>query len=87
MQIDTLYNIRNNQEYIESAITTAKFIENKLYKNDRLFRNFKDNIHKYNAYLDDHAFYIAAVLNLYEATHDIIWLDLAIELDSARGSH
>ena len=42
---------------------------------------------KHNAYLDDYAFYIAALLDLYEATHDIKWFNFAIEVDNTLAKH
>ena len=59
----------------------AEFIKKNLYQGGRLFRSYKDGMRKYNAYLDDYAFYIAALLDLYEVTHDIRWFNFAIELD------
>jgi uncharacterized protein YyaL (SSP411 family) len=36
----------------------------------------------HNAYLDDYAFFIAALLDLHEATHELQWLQKAIEMDA-----
>ncbi len=79
--------ILNEQEYIEIAITAAEFVKNHLYEKGRLFRSYKDGMRKYNAYLDDYAFYIAALLDLYEATNNITWLNLGIELDRTLAKH
>ncbi len=77
----------DDNEYIEGAVKAATFIKNKLYKGGRLFRSYKDGVHKHNAYLDDYAFYIAALLDVFEATGDIQWFNLAIELDQTLSKH
>ena len=40
-----------------------------------------DGVAKHNGYLEDYAFLIAGMIDLYEATFDIHWLEQAIELD------
>jgi len=79
--------ILGEQEYIESALNAARFIKSHLYEKGRLFRSYKDGMRKHNAYLDDYAFYIAALLDLYEATHDINWLNFGIELENTLANH
>ncbi len=79
--------ILGESDYIERAVIAAEFIKKNLYEGGRLFRSYKDGMRKHNAYLDDYAFYIAALLDLYEATHDIKWLNFAIELDNTLAKH
>ncbi len=73
--------------YTDRGVKAAQFILNKLYIKNRLFRSFKDNMTKYNAYLDDYAFFIASLLDLFEATQDLVWLKKAIELDEILEKH
>ena len=79
--------ILDEDEYVQSAVRAAEFIKKHLYIKDRLFRSYKDGIHKHNAYLDDYAFYIAALLDLFEATHDINWLNFSIVLQKVLTTH
>jgi len=72
----------DNPGYIDCAATAARFILTHLYTEKRLYRSYKDYKARHNAYLEDYAFLIAALLDLYEATHDIYWFKTAIELDS-----
>jgi len=46
----------------------------------RLLRSFKDGQAKFNAYLEDYAFYAAGLLSLYEATFDLQWFEAARQL-------
>jgi len=79
--------ILNNQAFIQQALKSTKFILSKMYINGRLFRSYKDGMAKHNAYLDDYAFFIAGLLDLYEATYDIQWVNKAIELDKVLAQH
>ena len=69
-------------EYTRRAAAAAQFILNNLYVGGRLFRSYKDGTARHNAYLEDYAFFIAALIDLYEADHDIRWLEKAFELDN-----
>jgi len=74
--------ILGESQYIERAAKAAQIILDKLYIKNRLYRSYKDNRAKHKAYLNDYAFFIAALLDLYEASHDIRWLKKSIELDT-----
>jgi len=67
--------------YTERAIKAADFILKHLYIQNRLYRSYKDTQAKQLAFLDDYAFFIAALIDLYEASNNIMWLKKAIELD------
>jgi uncharacterized protein YyaL (SSP411 family) len=53
----------------------------------RLLRSTKDGVAKVDAYLDDHAFLIAALLDLYEATGRQRWLEEAVRIDGIIDAH
>ena len=74
--------ILDDPAYTQKAITAAQFILNKLVVKNTLYRTFKDKQHKQPGFLEDYAFFIAGLLDLYEATHDIVWLNHAITLDN-----
>lgn len=67
--------------YIERAVTAAEFVSEHLIIDDRLYRSYMDGQARHRAYLDDYAFFIAALLDLYETTHDMRWLKKAMDLD------
>ena len=69
------------QRYTDQAVQAAEFILKNLYLEDKLYRSYKNGKARHTAYLDDYAFFIAALIDLYEATHDINWLAKAVELD------
>jgi uncharacterized protein YyaL (SSP411 family) len=65
-------------DYIRAAEACAEFVETKMRGDDgRLLRTFKDGQARLNAYLEDHAFLVEALLALYEATFEVRWFDAA----------
>jgi len=79
--------VLHKKNYIETAQKAAQFILNNLYQDGRLSRTYKDGKAKLNAYLDDYAFFISALLDLYETTFEIKWLKMAIRLDNTLEKH
>jgi uncharacterized protein YyaL (SSP411 family) len=61
-------------DYVDAASACAEFVLSDLRDADgRLLRTWKDGHAKLNAYLEDHAFLLDALLTLYEATFDPRW--------------
>jgi uncharacterized protein YyaL (SSP411 family) len=61
-------------DYLDAAGACAEFILGRLRDGEgRLLRTFKDGQAKLNAYLEDHAFLLEALLSLYEATFEPRW--------------
>jgi hypothetical protein len=79
--------VLNEKRYATIAARAADFVLTHMRKNDRLFRSYKDGRAQHNAYLDDYAFLIAGLLDLYEVTSDPRWLREAIALDRALERH
>ncbi|MGA7672024.1 MAG: thioredoxin domain-containing protein, partial [Nitrolancea sp.] len=67
-------------DLIEMAERNARFIRDHLYVDGRLLRSFKDGAARIDAYLEDYANLIDAVISLYEATFDPEWLGWARDL-------
>ncbi|MGZ8621804.1 MAG: thioredoxin domain-containing protein [Solirubrobacterales bacterium] len=67
-------------DYIDAARGCARFILDELRdEQGRLLRTWKDGEGRLNAYLEDHAFLLEALLRLYEATLEVRWFDAARE--------
>ncbi len=73
----------DDSTYLDRAGRAARFILDRMVVNGRLNRSFKDGSAHGNGYLDDHAFFIAALLDLFEATAEPHWLIHAVDLDRA----
>ncbi|MBI4364064.1 MAG: thioredoxin domain-containing protein [Candidatus Latescibacteria bacterium] len=73
--------------YARRAERAAEFVSTRMLENGRLRRSYKDGKARFDAYLDDYAFLIAALLDLHEATGRSRWLREAIALDATLERH
>jgi uncharacterized protein YyaL (SSP411 family) len=68
--------------YAEAAKKSVDFILNNLRKEDgRLLARYRDGEAAFLGYVDDYAFLVWGLIELYEATFDISYLQKAIELN------
>ena len=74
------------KEYLAAAERAALFIRSKLYseKSKRLTRSFRMGPSQAPGFLDDYAFLIAGLLDLFEYGGDLKWLQWALELQAAQ---
>jgi hypothetical protein len=71
-------------DYVKAAAECAEFVWTRLRDSDgRLLRSWKDGEAKLNAYLEDHAYLVEALLTLYESGFDARWFDAARETAEA----
>lgn len=76
--------ILNEPRYTVASKKAADFIINKLKtKDERLLHRFRDNAAGIPGFLDDYAFFINGLLDLYEATFELPYLKEAINLSNA----
>ncbi len=61
------YRVTDNQTFLKAATKAVGFIETRLTDGDVLRHTFKDGQAKLDGYLDDYAFYINGLLDLFEA--------------------
>jgi uncharacterized protein YyaL (SSP411 family) len=74
------YAIGGDKRYLDAAENAIRFIENKLSsKGGRLRRTFKDGQSKLNGYLEDYAFYVNGLLDLFAANSKEEYLSKSIE--------
>jgi len=65
-------------DYLDAARTCAEFLLGSMRgEGGNLLRTYKDGRAHLNAYLEDHAFLLEALLSLYEATFDERWFEEA----------
>lgn len=76
-----LYRAIKDEKYLEAAQNACKFIDKNLSDGDTLFVSFRDGKVSKNGLLDDYAFYVFALINLYEVTFDNSYLNRAIALN------
>lgn len=72
----------SNKKYIRIARKTADFILSTFITSEgRLLHRYKDGKAEINAYIDDYAFLIWGLIELYEATRSVEYLKSAIQLN------
>lgn len=81
------YKVTGNSSYLESAQKAVNFIENNLrYSGNRLNRVF-NKVPKISGYLDDYAFYVEALINLFSVDSKSYYLKRAIEYTNSMIDH
>jgi uncharacterized protein YyaL (SSP411 family) len=70
--------VLGRDDYLLAARRCAEFVLGDLRDDEgRLLRTYKDGDGRLNAYLEDHAFLVEALLTLYEATFEQRWFEAA----------
>ncbi|NOX68283.1 MAG: thioredoxin domain-containing protein [Gammaproteobacteria bacterium] len=70
-----------NDDYLATASRAARFILDNMQHEGRLLRMYTDGAASGNSYADDYAFFVQALLDLYEASGDIDWFVQAVRLE------
>jgi uncharacterized protein YyaL (SSP411 family) len=73
--------------YATAGARAADYVLTKMTFNGRLARSALDGQATGAGYLDDYAFFIAGLLDLYDATHEPHWLRSAIALEGMVDAH
>lgn len=80
--------VLNESKYIQAAEKSANFIlKNMRDKNGRLLHRYRDGDAGIKANADDYAFFILGLIELYEASFDVRYLQTALELKKEMINH
>jgi uncharacterized protein YyaL (SSP411 family) len=79
--------VLDEPRYRQIAVDAIAFVEAKLQRDDRLLSTYKDGVAKLNAYLDDYAFFVAALLDAFELVQDRRYLERARTLADSMLAH
>lgn len=71
------YRISGNEKYLKMAINAAKYFSEQFSKHGFIHRTFKNDIPKLNGYLDDYAYLVNALVDVFEITSDPYFLEMA----------
>ena len=74
------YQVSAEGRYLEAAQASAGFISSRMVRDGVLYRRYKDGEVGIRAFLEDYAFFIDGLLDLYESDFDRRWLELALKL-------
>jgi hypothetical protein len=78
--------VLDDSRYLEIATRAARFLWANLYdkKSKLLYRNYREGRSDIEAFADDYAFVVQALLDLYEASFDVEWLRFAMALQETQ---
>lgn len=75
--LSVLYRVSHNEEYLRAAVHAQGFIEKNLSDGLHLCTSWRDGKRSENSFLDDYAFYITALIELYHSALDKDYLEKA----------
>jgi uncharacterized protein YyaL (SSP411 family) len=74
------YQVTGEQKYLDAARDASSFVVKNLIKSGRLLRRYRAGDAAIDGALDDYAFMVAALLDMYETTFEPAWLREGINL-------
>ncbi|MDQ3193895.1 MAG: thioredoxin domain-containing protein, partial [Bacteroidota bacterium] len=77
----SVYRVTLNEQYFSAAKHTVDFIKKNLFRNNNLLHRYRDGEARYDGTLEDYAYLIAGLIDLYEATFEFEYLEFAYELN------
>lgn len=78
------YRVLGDDKYLDYADKAVEFIYEKLVREDgRLLARYRDGESMYVAYLEDYAYLVWGLIELYNGTYDVKYLKKAIDLNKA----
>jgi len=81
------YKVTGNQSYLESALKAVHFIENKLRNNNNRLNRVFNTVSKISGFLDDYAFYVEALINLFSINSKPYYIERAIAYTNSMIEH
>jgi uncharacterized protein len=74
-------------QYRQIAVEAVAFIDAHLQRDNRLLSTYTNGTAKLNGYLDDYAFFVAALLDVFELVQDGRYLERAVALTESMLAH
>jgi uncharacterized protein len=74
------YRVFSDEIFLTSALKNIQFIGKELMEGNKLYRSYKNKRSTTSGFLDDYAFYIQALIKLYQVTFDEDWIRRAAEM-------
>jgi uncharacterized protein YyaL (SSP411 family) len=74
------YRVTDEKSYLEAAERCISFIEKNLITEGKLLRTYKDGKAKIHGYLEDYAYFVSALIDVFEANPQAKYLELATTL-------
>ena len=71
------YRISGNEKYRNAAVNAAKYFSEQFSKHGFIHRTFKNDVPKLNGYLDDYAYLSNSLVDVFEITSEVYFLEMA----------
>ena len=71
------YRISGNEKYLDVAVNAVRYFSEQFSQHGFIHRTFKNNVPKLNGYLDDYAYLVNALIDVFEITSDPYFLEMA----------
>ena len=71
------YQVLGDERYRDAAVNAADFILTRMMRDGELLRTYRQGESRLPGFLDDYAFAVVALVELYEATFDVRWIEAA----------
>jgi uncharacterized protein len=71
------YRVFSDEIFLDSALKNVHFLEKELMEGNKIYRSYKNKRSTTAGFLDDYAFYIQALIKLYQVTFDEQWIHRA----------
>ena len=75
-----LYRITGKRKYLLAAEQAQQFVEQYLSEGDLLYVSCREKSHSVRGFLDDYAYYTAALVSLYDVTAEPVYRDRACQI-------
>jgi len=75
------FRVTGNEKYLKGAVGAARFLLQEMKQGGHLMRVFNKGKSQVKGYSEDYAFFIQALIDLYEATFETEWLKEAEDLN------
>lgn len=63
-----LYRVSGNGKYLNAALRVQEFVEENMHNGAELYASWRNGVHSDESFLDDYAYYAAALIELYNST-------------------
>lgn len=79
------YQVTRDKKYLDAALKNASFVRSELFRSNALTHSYRKGIHSDGAFLEDYAYYLKGLLDLYEldrSDNNVQWIQFASQLAS-----
>ncbi len=76
------YQVLGDKRYLQAAQNAALFIQKYLYQAEKLLRRYRDGEARFSGFLEDYAFLIHGLLELYQSDFNPDWIEWAEKLQN-----